>query len=140
MSTKTLRKRIALVAVSALGAGLLAIVAGPAANAAVTSARLTVIANGNTSSYSQGLLGSLAGSTGAVLSGNTNTGNISSTGVLAVSLASGSAGATDIAKLSVSGGYISSASAGSSTAPSLAAESKVCNGDRSWKFFSSCSC
>jgi len=124
MSTKTLRKRIALVAVSALGAGLLAIVAGPAANAAVTSARLTVIANGNTSSYSQGLLGSLAGSTGAVLSGNTNTGNISSTGVLAVSLASGSAGATDIAKLSVSGGYISSASAGSSTAPSLAADQK----------------
>ena len=35
MSTKTLRKRIALVAVSALGAGLLSVVAVPSANAAV---------------------------------------------------------------------------------------------------------
>jgi len=35
MSTKTLRKRIALVAVSALGAGLLSVVAIPAANATV---------------------------------------------------------------------------------------------------------
>jgi hypothetical protein len=34
MSTKTLRKRIALVAVSALGAGLLSVVAVPSANAA----------------------------------------------------------------------------------------------------------
>jgi hypothetical protein len=36
MSTKTLRKRIALVAVSALGAGLLSVVAVPSANAAET--------------------------------------------------------------------------------------------------------
>jgi trimeric autotransporter adhesin len=35
MSTKTLRKRIALVAVSALGAGLLSVVAAPSANAVV---------------------------------------------------------------------------------------------------------
>jgi hypothetical protein len=33
MSTKTLRKRIALVAVTALGAGLLSVVAVPSANA-----------------------------------------------------------------------------------------------------------
>jgi len=38
MSTKTLRKRIALVAVSALGAGLLSVVAVPSANAAETDA------------------------------------------------------------------------------------------------------
>jgi len=37
MSTKTLRKRIALVAVSALGAGMLSLVAIPAANAAVVA-------------------------------------------------------------------------------------------------------
>jgi hypothetical protein len=37
MSTKTLRKRIALVAVSALGAGLLSVVAVPSANAATTA-------------------------------------------------------------------------------------------------------
>jgi hypothetical protein len=37
MSTKTLRKRIALVAVSALGAGLLSVVAVPSANAAVVN-------------------------------------------------------------------------------------------------------
>ena len=38
MSTKTLRKRIALVAVSALGAGLLSVVAVPSANAAAIAA------------------------------------------------------------------------------------------------------
>jgi len=38
MSTKTLRKRIALVAVSALGAGLLTVVATPSANAAAGTA------------------------------------------------------------------------------------------------------
>ena len=37
MSTKTLRKRIALVAVSALGAGLLSVVAAPSANAGNTT-------------------------------------------------------------------------------------------------------
>jgi len=37
MSTKTLRKRIALVAVSALGAGLLSVVAVPSANAAIAT-------------------------------------------------------------------------------------------------------
>ena len=37
MSTKTLRKRIALVAVSAMGLGLLSIVVAPSASAAVTA-------------------------------------------------------------------------------------------------------
>jgi hypothetical protein len=46
MSTKTLRKRIALVAVTALGAGLLSVVAVPAANAgAVASETLGIIPN-----------------------------------------------------------------------------------------------
>jgi hypothetical protein len=42
MSTKTLRKRIALVAVSALGAGLLSVVAVPSANATVTNAGVSI--------------------------------------------------------------------------------------------------
>jgi len=44
MSTKTLRKRIALVAVSALGAGLLSVVAVPSANAAVPTTGLSFVA------------------------------------------------------------------------------------------------
>ena len=39
MSTKTLRKRIALVAVSALGAGLLSVVAVPTASATAPAAQ-----------------------------------------------------------------------------------------------------
>jgi hypothetical protein len=46
MSTKTLRKRIALVAVSALGAGLLSVVAVPSANAAAVVAGDVSITSG----------------------------------------------------------------------------------------------
>jgi hypothetical protein len=51
MSTKTLRKRIALVAVSALGAGLLSVVAVPSANAAggVAASTLYISATAGTS-------------------------------------------------------------------------------------------
>jgi hypothetical protein len=50
MSTKTLRKRIALVAVSALGAGLLSVVAVPSANAAAGPNNSAVgVANATTS-------------------------------------------------------------------------------------------
>jgi len=52
MSTKTLRKRIALVAVSALGAGLLSLVAVPAANAAVAAASTLQLATTNSTSGS----------------------------------------------------------------------------------------
>jgi len=45
MSTKTLRKRIALAAVSALGAGMLSLVAIPAANAAAPAASTAYISN-----------------------------------------------------------------------------------------------
>jgi len=118
MSTKTLRKRIALVAVASVGAGLLSLAAIPAANATVASAPLNVVANGATSSQSQGIV---AGSTG-VLTGTSNTLKISTTGVLAVkigpALAAGSTGAMasgDIVKLTVTGAYISSAASGATT-------------------------
>jgi hypothetical protein len=52
MSTKTLRKRIALAAVTALGSGLLSVVAVPSANSAVTIADKFSIAIGNSSTGS----------------------------------------------------------------------------------------
>jgi trimeric autotransporter adhesin len=52
MSTKTLRKRIALVAVSALGAGLLSVVAVPSANAAANVAAGTT----QTAAVTEGVL------------------------------------------------------------------------------------
>jgi trimeric autotransporter adhesin len=45
MSTKTLRKRIALTAVTALGAGLLSVVSTPAANAFGTAGQITIRPN-----------------------------------------------------------------------------------------------
>jgi len=49
MSIKTLRKRIALVAVSALGAGFMSVVAVPSANATTTAAgQLTILGNAST--------------------------------------------------------------------------------------------
>jgi len=47
MSTKTLRKRVALATVAALGAGVLSLVTIPAANAANTLVAATVISGGN---------------------------------------------------------------------------------------------
>jgi hypothetical protein len=73
MSTKTLRKRIALVAVSALGAGLLSVVAVPSANAAAGDGVVDSTAG------SIGLVGALAGS------GTTRTAVLLSTGTLVVS-------------------------------------------------------
>jgi len=110
MSTKTLRKRIALVAVSALGAGVLSIVAVPAANAAVTAAPFQVAANGGTTTTSQGIL---AGSTGANLSGTSNTMTMLSTGTLYVTVSqTGGSASTDMTKIAVSGGLIGTCSAG----------------------------
>jgi hypothetical protein len=51
MSTKTLRKRIALVAVTALGAGLLSVVAVPSANAAYAAGDLDVSATASSTNY-----------------------------------------------------------------------------------------
>ena len=68
MSTKTLRKRIAVVAVSALTAGVLSVASAPASNAAVeTSMNLfqntaagAAYSLSTTSSTSQGLIGTIA--------------------------------------------------------------------------------
>jgi hypothetical protein len=101
MSTKTLRKRIALVAVSALGAGLLSVVAVPSANAADT---------GDFTFTGTGLLGSVitGGST-------TQTATLLTTGSLVVTTTGGDNGYFVVS----AGGSISSAviGNGSLTAP-----------------------
>jgi hypothetical protein len=113
MSTKTLRKRIALAAVTALGAGLLSVVSTPAANAfigtnvinlAVTNSdtATAVIGESQTSSRSVGLL---AHDTSVALAG---TATMLSNGTLVVSNGAANASA---ATFSVVGGLIVGASA-----------------------------
>jgi hypothetical protein len=94
MSTKTLRKRIALVAVSALGAGLLSVVAVPSANAADGTV--------NTTDGSVGLVGALAGS------GTTRTAVLLSTGTLVL----GTTANTTVAKVSAGAKITSSTTVG----------------------------
>jgi hypothetical protein len=130
MSTKTLRKRIALVAVSALGAGLLSVVAVPSANAAVPAADTLAIysniagvaslteANGDitdaTKGASTGVLSAVSGT------GTTQTATMLSTGTLAVS-AGAPATSNAVASIVVSGGTISKALHTSTTASFIAA-------------------
>jgi len=126
MSTKTLRKRIALVAVSALGAGVLSIVAVPAANATdISAVSITVAANGATSSDSQGIL---AGSTGAALTGTTKTLTMTASGQLVVSTTATNGDSGDTSKLSVSGGTILSAASGSTTTTLASSQTSVTTG------------
>jgi hypothetical protein len=107
MSNKTLKQRIALVAVSALTAGVLSVVSTPVANAAAT-ATLTVAANGpvgpvvddaSAQAKSAGILG-----TPTATSGTTMTATMLSTGTLSVYTAS----ANGDTYLTVTGGTISS--------------------------------
>jgi hypothetical protein len=99
MSTKTLRKRIALVAVSALGAGLLSVVAVPSANATGAITNLT------------GSVGLLAGPSAGT---TTRTAVLLSTGTLAVNA---TAATTDEAYAVVSAGaVIVSVKSGATTA------------------------
>jgi len=121
MSTKTLRKRIALVAVTTLGAGLLSVVVAPSASAAVT---ITIAANGATATSTQGLL--TGGGTSAI------TGTAATTGT-ATMLASGqlsitTVGGTATSALVLSGGTVLScaiaAGAGSAT---LSADLTTCS-------------
>ena len=118
MSTKTLRKRIALVAVTTLGAGLLSVVAVPSANAAVD---LTVAANGLSTSSTQGLL--TGGGTSAItVTTTTATATMLSGGRLSIGSA---AGATTSAVV-VSGGTISSCAETGGTA-TLSADRTTCS-------------
>jgi len=93
MSTMTLRKRIALVAVTALGTGLLSVVAVPSANATGAIANVT------------GSTGLLASSSVATTTG---TAVLLSTGTLSVTVTA-STGDAARARLEVTGGAIQSA-------------------------------
>ena len=106
MSTKTLRKRVALGTVVALGAGLLSLVSVSSANAAAAG-DITIAANGATGAFltnattsgSQGVLG-----TPSAVSGTTMTATLLSTGTLSVQIASATNGV-----VTVTGGTISAA-------------------------------
>jgi len=107
MSTKTLRKRIALATVAALGAGVLSLVSTSVANAAAaditigTNGALGAVLTDGTTATSSGVLG-----TPSATSGTTMTATLLSTGSLAIKVAAGTN-----AVLTVSGGTISSAKA-----------------------------
>jgi hypothetical protein len=112
MSTKTLRKRIAVVAVSALTAGLFSVVSTPAANAA---SELTCSANGV-----KGTIGVISACSGAALS---QVATITSDGALGFTTAAD--GTASQAILTVSGGTITSVSAVTDGAPNAARTSLV---------------
>jgi hypothetical protein len=100
MSTKTLRKRIALVAVSALTAGLVSVVAVPTANA-------TVNANATTGAASATASIGLLASAGA---GTTQTAVLLATGAISTTSAAATGGATMTA--TVTGGKFTAVDAG----------------------------
>jgi len=121
MSIKTLRKRIALVAVSALGAGFMTVVAVPSANATLAAGEMTVYANSATGAAgavtatptatngnSQGIL--VQSTTGAAIGGAnqlTQTATVRLDGSVAVGFKPASG---KYALIAVSGGSITSAS------------------------------
>jgi hypothetical protein len=115
MSTKTLRKRISLVAISALTAGVVSVVAAPSASAAVTATLAetngAAASTSLTEPLSQGLI------TSATNAGNgsalTGTATLLSTGTLVVEGVAGGAG--DFAAMQVTGGVITGATAQTNT-------------------------
>ena len=115
MSTKTLRKRVALGTVAALGAGLLSLVSISAANAAAgditigTNGALGAVLTDGVTGTSSGVLG-----TPTATSGTTMTATMLSTGSLAILV---EAGTNNV--LTVSGGTISSAKATSNISADL---------------------
>jgi len=109
MSIKTLRKRIALVAVSALGAGLMSVTPAFAGAGAVAAGSIVVAANGSTNVTSRGILstnGTAGTSALAASAVATNYGVILSNGSVYVT-GGGNTAATAVA-IKVSGGKISS--------------------------------
>ena len=125
MSTKTMKQRIALVAVSALTAGVLSVASTPVANAAlITSMNIfdntaaggiyVVAASGGDASTSQGLVATpVAGTNGTGLS---QAAAMYSNGVIVV----GTTGTVAAQKISISGGTLVSAATCTTAAGTLA--------------------
>ena len=143
MSTKTLRKRIALVAVSALGAGLLSVVAVPSANAASA----TAVAQRYEANVNANATAGVAGVSSTVLTAGNGTASAGSIGLLgssglattqtAVLLATGTLSATLVAysgeslTASVTGGTFTAIGSGgtaSITAPANTSAKVVTDG------------
>jgi hypothetical protein len=123
MSTKTLRKRIALVAVTALGAGLLSVVAVPSANAADNAAA------GSTSTAAEAnalIIGTTANTTGVAVLPTADNSTIASTAASSVGLVNVSdiagtkvAGTTQTAVLLSTGTLVVSALSSSGNLPAI---------------------
>ena len=146
MSTKTLRKRIALVAVSALGAGLLSVVAAPSANAAggVAASTLYISATAGTSGEgSANAAMATASSSGFVAKTSTNgtsasggytlTGAIGGTAVVLAGAqiafnAGGSAVAADGVSVVVTGGTMVSIAAAANDGTTMTTITPAVNG------------
>jgi len=111
MSTKTLRKRIALAAVTALGAGLLSVVSTPAANA-YTGARIS-IATANSATGTLTLGQTYASSRGlGVITADTTTALAGTATMLSTGTMIAGFQPTEDSFLSVSGATISGSSGG----------------------------
>jgi len=107
MSTKTLRKRIALVAVSAMGFGLLTSVSAHAAGS-------PTFTDAGASNGTLGLVTALAGSS------NAKTATITAVGAMAITVAAADPAATG--KVTISGGYISKTTGATAPAADLKSE------------------
>jgi hypothetical protein len=113
MSTKTLRRRIALVAVSALGAGLLSVVAVPSANATAGDGIF------DASTGTLGLVGAISPALDGTTGYSTRTATILSTGKLILSTAA-------VAAVKVSDGARITAVAGTTIAASDINAAQTC--------------
>jgi hypothetical protein len=113
MSTKTLRKRIALIAASALTAGVLSVVAAPAANAAAGDG------NFDASTGSIGLVGAITPALGNPTNATTRTAVLMKTGTLLLST-------TGVAAVKVSAGAIISTNTGTGADVSQINGSQTC--------------
>jgi hypothetical protein len=118
MSTKTLRKRIALVAVSALGAGLLSVVAVPSANAgfdaSTAASGIELAANvstGVTALNADPASGASVGLLAKTGSGTTITATLLATGTLSGAVKT-NGGAGDAAYATITGGIFTSVTGG----------------------------
>jgi hypothetical protein len=111
MSTKTIKQRIAVVAVSALTAGLFSVVSAPVANA--TQAGVAIAANGTTATTSRGIVSINGDAATTSLSSSTvrtNYGSLLENGQVYVTVAAGSA----TLGVTVSGGTFASCESGTS--------------------------
>jgi hypothetical protein len=131
MSTKTLRKRIALVAVSALGAGLLSVVAVPTASAAAGDATNVIgnatngVAGLSTASTPSTAGGVGVGSVGLLAEdgeGTTQTAVLLATGTLMTSFTPTS---TQTATATITGGYFAAADESNGTSATVSGTSRA---------------